>query len=99
MFESRMSQPAARNSSGVSVLTDPAVPTGMNAGVSTSPWAVRMRPARAAVPGSVASSVKEKGIEPLGLPLAPGGRRTRESRAAADRLASGLPRPAGPQCR
>jgi hypothetical protein len=28
-------------------LTDPFVPTGMKAGVGTSPWAVRSTPARA----------------------------------------------------
>src|ERR1043166_5471916 len=58
-----MSQPAAVRSSGVSVFTEPAVPTGMNAGVSTSPWDVVKRPARAPVDGSSASSWNEKGIE------------------------------------
>src|ERR1043166_5967294 len=58
-----MSQPAAVRSPGVSVFTEPAVPTGMNAGVSTSPWDVVKRPARAPVDGSWASSWNEKGIE------------------------------------
>ena len=41
---------------GVDALTVPFVPTGMNAGVRTSPWAVRSTPARAAP--SVAATVK-----------------------------------------
>src|SRR5258706_197176 len=60
-----MSQPAAVRSLGVSVFTEPAVPTGMNAGVSTSPWDVVKRPARALVDGSSASSWNEKGIRGL----------------------------------
>ena len=48
--------PSARTSSGCSALTLAFVPTGMNAGVGISPWAVRITPARAAP--SVASRVK-----------------------------------------
>ncbi len=62
VFANRMSAPAAVRSSGASVFTDPTVPTGMNAGVSTSPWAVRILPARAAVVVSVFSSVNVKAI-------------------------------------
>src|SRR5919112_988896 len=49
-----MCAPRSRTSSGSSVLTVAFVPTGMNAGVGTSPCAVRTTPARAAP--SVASS-------------------------------------------
>ena len=48
------SAPSARTSSGWSDLTVPFVPTGMNAGVRISPWAVARTPARAAP--SVAST-------------------------------------------
>src|SRR5436309_296375 len=58
-----MSVPAAPSSSGVRVLTEPVEPTGMKAGVSTSPCAVMNRPARAALVGSVASSWNWKAIE------------------------------------
>src|SRR2546423_15652081 len=47
--------PSTRSSSGSTVLTVAFVPTGMNAGVGTSPCAVRTTPARAAP--SVARSV------------------------------------------
>ena len=47
--------PSARSSSGSTVLTVPFVPTGMNAGVGTSPCAVCRMPARASP--SCASSV------------------------------------------
>src|SRR6185503_10614141 len=40
--------PAALRSSGLRLFTVPCVATGMKAGVSTSPWGVRSRPARAA---------------------------------------------------
>ena len=55
-----MSAPAATSSSGVRVFTDPAVPTGMNDGVSTSPCAVERIPARADVVLSSASIRYEK---------------------------------------
>src|SRR5438105_3878824 len=88
-----MSQPAALNSSGVSVLTEPAVPTGMKAGVRTSPCEVVRRPARAAVVASVPSSSNPKAIAPgragklkvrtmLGEPE--GGVKTAESKALAE---------------
>src|SRR5436190_20870380 len=54
-FPSRMVVPSARSSAGSTVLTVAFVPTGMNAGVGTSPCAVCTTPARA-VP-SVARSV------------------------------------------
>ncbi len=50
--------PAARTSAGDKLLTLPTVATGMKAGVSTTPCAVRMRPRRAAP--SVARSSKPK---------------------------------------
>ena len=56
-----MSAPASRNSSGVSVLTDPAVPTGMNAGVSTSPCAVRDSSGARGGPGIESFGVKREG--------------------------------------
>ena len=40
--------PAARTSAGERLFTVPSVATGMKAGVSTAPWAVRIRPRRAA---------------------------------------------------
>jgi hypothetical protein len=40
--------PSARSSSGSTAFTVPFVPTGMNAGVGTSPCTVRKTPARAA---------------------------------------------------
>src|SRR5262245_16558311 len=42
-----ISAPSERTSSGSSILTVAFVPTGMNAGVRTSPWAVWRTPARA----------------------------------------------------
>jgi len=39
--------PVPRSWSGVTPLTDPAVPTGMNAGVCTAPWGVVNTPRRA----------------------------------------------------
>ena len=48
-------EPTVRNSSGSRLLTVPFVPTGMNAGVCTSPWAVRRIPARAAPSVAVTS--------------------------------------------
>ncbi len=44
--------PASRRWSGVTPLTVPRVPTGMNAGVSTRPWGVHRTPARAAEPAA-----------------------------------------------
>src|SRR5215510_9627384 len=44
----------------VTALTVPAVPTGMKTGVSISPWAVSIRPARACVAGSLCSTLKVK---------------------------------------
>src|ERR1700692_3448702 len=55
-----MLAPVARTDSAVIALMVPAVPTGMNAGVSISPWAVAMVPARA-VP-SLASMRKPKAL-------------------------------------
>ena len=49
-------EPTARSSSGSRLLTVPLVPTGMNAGVRTSPWAVRRIPARAAPSVAVTSN-------------------------------------------
>src|SRR2546423_89916 len=51
-----MLAPSVRSSSGSTAFTLPCVPTGMNAGVGTSPCAVCTTPARAAP--SVATSVK-----------------------------------------
>src|SRR5881397_2797056 len=61
-----MSAPAPKSSSGVRVLTEPAVPTGMNAGVCTVLPLTAIRPARAAVFRSFASSVNLKAIEGRG---------------------------------
>ncbi len=47
-LHSTMSAPQARTSSGSSALTVACVPTGMKAGVGTSPWRVRSTPLRAA---------------------------------------------------
>ena len=57
MFASTISAPAPRVSSGDSALTAACVPTGMNAGVRTSPCGVASTPARAAP--SVAVTLKE----------------------------------------
>src|SRR3954464_2240724 len=54
--------PAASSSWGVTPLTAPSVPTGMKAGVSTTPWGVVSRPNRAAP--SVAKISKVRGMEP-----------------------------------
>ena len=72
-----MSHPAPASSSGLSDLTVPCVPTGMNAGVCTPPWDVTKRPARAPVAASSAWSSNEKGIVgcatgALGGPVVPG---------------------------
>ena len=53
-----MSAPVARTDSGIIALTVPAVPTGMKAGVRTSPRGVWITPVRAAP--SVAVREKEK---------------------------------------
>src|SRR5438445_9995429 len=45
--------PISRNSRGSIALTLPCVPTDMNTGVSTTPWAVVNRPSRAFELGSV----------------------------------------------
>src|SRR5213076_1902435 len=50
-----ISAPSARTSSGSSILTVAFVPTGMNAGVRTSPWAVRRMPERAS-PSTLSTS-------------------------------------------
>src|SRR6185437_14141874 len=55
-----ISAPVAATSSGRIAFTVAAVPTGMNAGVSTTPCAVAIRPRRAAP--SRASRVKEKSL-------------------------------------
>src|SRR5919112_4410377 len=52
-----MCAPTSRTSSGSSVLTVAFVPTGMNAGVGTSPCAVRTTPARAAPSVALSSNV------------------------------------------
>src|SRR5690242_13526605 len=54
--------PAPSNSWGVIPLTAPSVPTGMNAGVSTTPWGVVSRPRRAWP--SVARTWKVRGMAP-----------------------------------
>ena len=55
-----MSVPLARTSSGLTALTVPAVPTGMNAGVRMVPRCMAIAPLRAAP--SVAAMVKEKRV-------------------------------------
>ena len=52
-----MAAPAAARSRGVTALTAPAVPTGMNAGVSTAPCAVSSRPRRARPSHAVTSNM------------------------------------------
>ena len=47
MFPRTMAAPSARSSSGSTAFTVAFVPTGMNAGVGTSPCAVWSTPARA----------------------------------------------------
>ena len=56
MFPRTMAAPSARSSSGSTAFTVAFVPTGMNAGVGTSPCAVWSTPARASP--SVAVTVK-----------------------------------------
>ena len=48
MLPSTICAPSAQSSSGWTPFTVPFVPTGMNAGVETSPCAVRSVPARRA---------------------------------------------------
>src|SRR5690349_18769144 len=60
-----MSAPLARTASGFIALTVAAVPTGMNAGVRTSPRHMRIRPVRAAP--SVAERVKAKRVTGVAL--------------------------------
>ena len=55
-----MAAPSARSSSGSTAFTVAFVPTGMNAGVGTSPCAVRSTPARARP--SVAVTVKTSSV-------------------------------------
>jgi hypothetical protein len=55
-----MCAPASRTSSGLRLLTVPWVPTGMKAGVSTTPCGVVSRPRRAAP--SVARSAKPNAL-------------------------------------
>src|SRR3954471_7841522 len=57
VLPSRMCAPTSRTSSGSSVLTVAFVPTGMNAGVGTSPCAVCTTPARAAPSVAPSSNV------------------------------------------
>src|SRR5215218_8695340 len=57
VLQSRISAPSSRSSSGSTALTVALVPTGMNAGVRSSPWAVRSTPARASP--SVARTVND----------------------------------------
>src|SRR5881397_2519220 len=56
VLPSRIVVPRARSSSGSIVFTVAFVPTGMNAGVGTSPCAVRRTPARAAPSVAVTSN-------------------------------------------
>src|SRR5262245_22921618 len=67
VFPSRIVVPSARSSSGSTVLTVAFVPTGMNAGVGTSPWAVCTTPARAApsVARSVYASLIDAHVPPV----------------------------------
>src|SRR4051794_28904022 len=60
--------PAPSSSSGVTPLTAPSVPTGMNAGVSTTPCAVVRRPRRAA-PSVARTSNRRSMGRPSGLAL------------------------------
>ena len=61
MLPSRIEVPSERSSSGSTVLTVAFVPTGMKAGVCTSPCAVRSTPARAAP--SVAATLNRSLID------------------------------------
>src|SRR2546425_1143 len=70
VFASTSWAPAARRSSGARLLTAPRVPTGMNTGVSTTPWLVVRRPQRAAP--SLATTSKRICLTPPGA--APGSR-------------------------
>src|SRR4051794_22201429 len=80
-----MLAPSARSSSGSTPFTVPFVPTGMNAGVRTSPCAVCSTPARAAP--AVAVSVKLPAVNPVTRP------RTRRARARRpERLDTAPPR-------
>src|SRR5437588_12348285 len=65
---SRIVVPSARSSSGSTVFTVAFVPTGMNAGVGTSPCTVRSTPARAApsVAASVNRSLIDAHVAPVG---------------------------------
>src|SRR3954465_14260925 len=72
-----MFAPVSSTRCGDRALTAPAVPTGMNTGVSISPWAVRDRPARALDPDEVASREKKGRAE------APNGRPVGELRSGA----------------
>src|SRR4051794_9878975 len=81
VFPSRIVVPSTRSSPGSTPFTVPFVPTGMNAGVGTSPCAVCSTPARAA--SAVAVSVKLPVTRP----------RTRQARARRSaRLATAPPR-------
>src|SRR5215207_2783260 len=64
VLPSRMSAPSARTSSGCSVFTEAFVPTGMNAGVGTSPCAVWRTAARAAPSVAVTRNVMSWGQAP-----------------------------------
>ena len=52
MFDRMIEAPTSRRSSGDSALTAAFVPTGMNCGVSTTPWVSVRRPSRARVVAS-----------------------------------------------
>jgi hypothetical protein len=56
VLPSTISAPASRTSRQCKPFIAPAVPTGMKAGVRTTPWGVTMRPVRAEP--SVASNSK-----------------------------------------
>src|SRR6185436_7925400 len=64
--------PAAASSRGGIPLTAPSVPTGMKAGVSTTPWGVESRPRRAAPHLATTSNVRGmKTSPPTPLPSPP----------------------------
>ena len=65
VFPSRIAAPASRTSSGCRLLTLAFVPTGMNAGVGTSPCAVWRTPARAAPSVAVTSKAVTSSAAPF----------------------------------
>ncbi len=62
MLARTISAPSDRTSSGVSPVTEPRVPTGMKAGVSTRPCGVVKAPRRALVSVSRTPGVKWNGM-------------------------------------